>query len=149
MKKILIINGPNLNLLHLRDQSIYGNSSLEKIEQQCRVLATEIGLELFFEQSNDEAKIIDLIQEAIDYADGIIINAGAYSHTSVAIHDALEIYKGAKIELHISNIYKREEFRHHSFLSSAVDAVISGLGTSGYQIALLAIPKLIEVNKSK
>lgn len=144
MKKILIINGPNLNLLHLRNSKIYGNSSLQKIEHQCQLLASEIDVELTFEQTNNEGEIIDLIHNAIDVFDGIIINAGGYTHTSVAIHDALEIFNGAKIELHISNIFKREDFRHHSFLSSVVDAVISGLGVAGYQMALLAIPKLIE-----
>ncbi len=144
MKKILIINGPNLNLLHLRDRNIYGNSSLQKIEQQCQTLSKEIGVALTFEQTNSETVIIDLVQNAIDVFDGIIINAGGYTHTSVAIRDALEIFNGAKIELHISNIFKREEFRQNSFLSDVVDAVISGLGVAGYQIALLAIPKLIE-----
>ena len=102
-----------------------------------------------FEQTNNEGEIIDLIQNAVDVFDGIIINAGGYTHTSVAIHDALEIFNGAKIELHISNIFKREDFRHHSFLSSVVDAVISGLGVAGYQMALLAIPKLIESKQSQ
>jgi 3-dehydroquinate dehydratase-2 len=149
MKKILIINGPNLNLLHLRNSKIYGNSSLQKIEHQCQLLASEIDVELTFEQTNNEGEIIDLIQNAVDVFDGIIINAGGYTHTSVAIHDALEIFNGAKIELHISNIFKREDFRHHSFLSSVVDAVISGLGVAGYQMALLAIPKLIESKQSQ
>ena len=125
MKKILIINGPNLNLLHLRDQKIYGNSNLQKIEQQCKILANEIEVELTFEQSNNEGHIIDLIQNAINVFDGIIINAGGYTHSSISIRDALEIYKGFKIELHISKIFKREEFRHQSFLSGVVDAVIS------------------------
>lgn len=149
MKKILIINGPNLNLLHLRNAKIYGNSSLQKIEHQCQLLASEIEVELTFEQTNDEGEIIDLIQNAVDIFDGIIINAGGYTHTSVAIRDALEIFNGAKIELHISNIFKREDFRHHSYLSNVVDAVISGLGVAGYQIALLAIPKLIESKQSQ
>jgi 3-dehydroquinate dehydratase-2 len=149
MKKILIINGPNLNLLHLRNAKIYGNSSLQKIEHQCQLLASEIEVELTFEQTNDEGEIIDLIQNAVDIFDGIIINAAGYTHTSVAIRDALEIFNGAKIELHISNIFKREDFRHHSYLSNVVDAVISGLGVAGYQIALLAIPKLIESKQSQ
>ena len=149
MKKILIINGPNLNLLHLRNAKIYGNSSLQKIEHQCQLLASEIEVELTFEQTNDEGEIIDLIQNAVDIFDGIIINAGGYTHTSVAIRDALEIFNGAKIELHISNIFKREDFRHHSYLSNVVDAVISGLGVAGYQIALLAITKLIESKQSQ
>jgi 3-dehydroquinate dehydratase-2 len=92
MKKILIINGPNLNLLHLRDHKIYGNSSLQKIDQQCQILAKEIGIILDFEQSNSEGAIVDIIQNAIDVYDGIIINAGAYTHTSIAIRDAMEIF---------------------------------------------------------
>lgn len=144
MKKVLIINGPNLNLLHKRNHSVYGNTSLDKIKQQCQVLAEEIGVQLSFEQSNSESVIIDLIQNSLGVVDGIIINAAAYTHTSVGIRDALEMFNGAKIELHISNIFKREEFRHHSFLSEVVDAVISGLGSPGYQVALLAMPKLIE-----
>ncbi|MFM7620558.1 MAG: type II 3-dehydroquinate dehydratase [Alphaproteobacteria bacterium] len=144
MKKVLIINGPNLNLLHKRNQLVYGNISLDKIKQQCQVLAEEIGIDLSFEQSNSESVIVDLIQNSLATVDGIIINAAGYTHTSVAIRDALEMYNGAKIELHISNIFKREEFRHHSFLSEVVDAVITGLGSSGYQVALLAMPKLIE-----
>jgi 3-dehydroquinate dehydratase-2 len=113
------------------------------------LLASEIEVELTFEQTNDEGEIIDLIQNAVDIFDGIIINAAGYTHTSVAIRDALEIFNGAKIELHISNIFKREDFRHHSYLSNVVDAVISGLGVAGYQIALLAIPKLIESKQSQ
>ena len=144
MKKILIINGPNLNLLHLRDHKIYGNSSLQKIDIQCKNLAKEIGVILDFEQSNSEGAMVDIIQNAIDVYDGIIINAGAYTHTSIAIRDALEIFLGAKIELHISNVFIREEFRQNSYLSDIVDAVICGLGVSGYQIALLAIVKLLE-----
>lgn len=144
MKKVLIINGPNLNLLHKRNHAIYGNISLDKIKQQCQVLSEEIGIELSFEQSNSESVIVEMIHNSLGVVDGIIINAAGYTHTSVGIRDALEMFNGAKIELHISNIFKREEFRHHSFLSPVVDAVISGLGSSGYQVALLAMPKLIE-----
>jgi 3-dehydroquinate dehydratase-2 len=142
-KKVLIINGPNLNLLHKRDKAIYGNNSLEKIKSNCLQLAKELELEVDFMQSNSESKIIDSIHQAIDNFDGIIINAGAYSHTSIAIHDALEIFTKPKIELHISNIYKRQSFRHHSYISLVADAVISGLGDSGYTIALLAINELM------
>jgi len=144
MKKILILNGPNLNLLHKRDKEIYGDVSLEKIESDCKELAKELGLKVELRQSNNEGALVDLIQDAVDNFDGIIINAAAYTHTSVAIRDALEIFKKPKIELHISNIFKREEFRHHSFLSEVVDAVISGLGTNGYSIALLAINNMVE-----
>lgn len=143
MKKILILNGPNLNLLHKRDRSIYGDSSLDKIFVDCEKLAKEIGVEVDFQQSNSEGELVDAIQNAIENCDGIIINAAAYTHTSVAIRDALEIFDKPKIELHISNIFKREEFRQHSYLSDVVDAVISGLGVGGYTIALLAINNMI------
>lgn len=141
--RILILNGPNLNLLHKRDKSIYGEASLEKIESDCVELAQELELEVELRQSNSEGELVNIIQEAIDNFDGIIINAAAYTHTSVAIRDALEIFDKPKIELHISNIFKREEFRHHSFLSEVVDSVICGLGTDGYSIALLAINNML------
>ena len=143
-KKILILNGPNLNLLHKRDKKTYGDSSLERIEADCRKIAEELQIEISFKQSNSESEIVDLIQAAVDKFDGIIINAAGYTHTSVAIRDALEIFPNPKIELHISNIFKREEFRHHSFLSEVCDAVISGLGVGGYTIALVAIDGLIK-----
>ncbi len=117
--------------------------SLEKIHHDCEKLAAELDLEIAFKQSNSEGEIVGEIQDAIDNFDGIIINAAAYTHTSLAIHDALEMFPNAKIELHISNVFKREEFRHHSFVSPVVDAVICGLGGSGYTIALLAISDLI------
>lgn len=142
--KILILNGPNLNLLHQRDKNIYGDSSLKTIEEDCKKLASEIGAEVTMTQSNDEGQLVSQIQEANENFDGIIINAAAYTHTSVAIRDALEIFTKPKIELHISNIFKREEFRQHSFLSNVVDGVISGLGVDGYQIALLAMSKMIK-----
>lgn len=142
-KKILIINGPNLNLLHKRDKSIYGDVSLETIEKECRNLAKQIAIDLTFAQSNSETEIVELIQHAVDEFDGIIINAAAYTHTSVAIRDALEMFNKPKIELHISNIFKREEFRHHSFVSPVVDAVISGLGMRGYRVALAAISEMV------
>ena len=143
-KKILILNGPNLNLLHKRDKEIYGDSSLQKIEEDCKLLATELGLEIEFKQSNNEGRLVDFIQDAVDTVDGIIINAAAYTHTSVAIRDALEIFQKPKIELHISNIFKREEFRQNSYLSDVVTAVISGLGVDGYTIALFAMNNLVK-----
>jgi len=148
-KKILILNGPNLNLLHRRNKMIYGDSSIEKIERNCLDLAKEIDLEISFKQSNLEGEIVTEIQQAIDKFDGIIINAAAYTHTSIAIRDALEMFPHPKIELHISNIFRREAFRHHSFLSSVVDSVISGLGVDGYTIALLAIDGLIKNAEGK
>ena len=142
-KKILILNGPNLNLLHKRDKKIYGDVSLEKIENDCRELAKELGVDVVLRQSNNEGDLVDFIQDAVENFDGIIINAAAYTHTSVAIRDALEIFQKPKIELHISNIFKREEFRQNSFLSEVVDAVISGLGVRGYTVALLAMNNMI------
>ena len=112
-KKILILNGPNLNLLHKRDKEIYGDSSLEKIANDCMKIASEIDCYVEFKQSNSESEIVEEIQKAVDEFDGIIINAAAYTHTSIAIRDSLEIFNKPKIELHISNIFKREEFSHH------------------------------------
>ncbi len=142
-KKVLVINGPNLNLLHKRNKEIYGDTSLENIENDCKSLAEELSLKVEFKHSNSEGEIVSLIQNAVDDFDGIVINAAGYTHTSVSIRDALEIFDKPKIELHISNIFKREEFRQHSFLSEVVDAVISGLGVKGYTIALLAISEMI------
>ncbi|MBU6338601.1 MAG: type II 3-dehydroquinate dehydratase [Rickettsiales bacterium] len=143
MPKILILNGPNLNLLHKRDKEIYGESSLAAIMSDCKKLAKELEIDVAFQQSNNEGEIVSFIQDAIDNFDGIIINAAAYTHTSVAIRDALEMFDKPKIELHISNIFKREEFRQHSMLSDVVTAVISGLGVDGYTLSLLAINNLI------
>ncbi len=139
MKKVLIINGPNLNLLEKRDKTIYGDLSLKKVEENCTVLAQKLGLAVEFIQSNKEGDIVEIIQQAIDKFDAIIINAAAYTHTSVAIRDALEMFPKQKIEVHISNIYKREEFRHKSLLSSVVDGVICGFGIAGYEMALHSI----------
>ncbi len=143
MKKILILNGPNLNLLHIRDKDVYGYASLANIEKDCTETAQKIGLEVEFRQTNSEGGMVEEIQEAIDKFDGIIINAAGYTHTSVAIRDALDIFKGFKIELHISNIHKREEFRQKSLLSDVVDGVICGLGVDGYPTALIAISKVV------
>ena len=143
-KRILILNGPNINLLHKRDKTIYGDISLSKIENDCKSLAKELGIDIKLKQSNSEGELVDLIQDAVENFDGIIINAAAYTHTSVAIRDALEIFQKPKIELHISNIFKREEFRQNSYLSDVVDAVISGLGIDGYTISLLAMNNIFD-----
>ena len=139
MKRILIINGPNLNLLSLRNKDIYGNDSLKDIEEKCQKIAQNNNLKVVFEQKNSESDIIDLIQNAIDKFDVIIINAAAYTHTSVAIRDALEIFNGKKIELHLSNIYKREDSRHKSLISDISDGIIVGFGSKGYELALLSL----------
>ncbi|MDA9817919.1 3-dehydroquinate dehydratase [Flavobacteriaceae bacterium] len=139
MKKIIIINGPNLNLLEKRDSSIYGGDDLKTIEKSCQnAVHSKADLEFF--QSNSEGEIIEKIQQSIlQKIDAIIINAAAYTHTSIAIRDALEMFYGQKIELHISNIFKREDFRHHSVISEVVDGVISGLGSYGYVAAINAV----------
>jgi 3-dehydroquinate dehydratase-2 len=142
-QKILILNGPNLNLLHKRNKAEYGDTSLDKIKYNCEQLASELKIDLTFKQSNSEGEIISDIQNAIEKFDGIIINGGAYTHTSIAIRDALEMFQKPKIELHISNIFKREKFRKKSFFSDVVDAVILGLGAEGYTIALLAIEGML------
>lgn len=131
---IYIVNGPNLNLLGTREPEIYGSQSLKDIEARCREVAAEHGMDVNFFQSNHEGAIIDCLQEAIQKAAGLIINAAAYTHTSIAIHDALKVFKGPKIELHISNPHSRESFRHVSFVSPAVDAVVAGLGVYGYEL---------------
>ncbi len=136
MPDIVILNGPNLNLLGKRQPEIYGSQTLGDVETQCRKLAGELGIELRFEQSNAEADLINWIHEARDSADAIIINPAAFTHTSVAILDALEAFEGRVIEVHISNIHKRESFRHHSYVSLRADGVIAGCGTEGYMLAL-------------
>jgi 3-dehydroquinate dehydratase-2 len=135
-KTIYVINGPNLNLLGKREPEIYGSSTLKDIEVHCRKVGAQFGMDVVFFQSNHEGVIIDYLQEAIEKADGVIINAAAYTHTSVAIHDALRVFKGYKIELHISNPHLRESFRHVSYVSPVVDAVVAGLGIHGYELVV-------------
>jgi len=142
-QKILVINGPNLNLLGTREKEKYGQSSLEDIRNKCKAHAKKIGIEVEFKQSNVEGEIVNFIQETRKKYNGIIINAGGYTHTSVAILDALLAVKKPTIELHITNIYKREDFRHKSLISKAADGIICGLGTDGYIMALNGIKKII------
>jgi len=135
-KKILIINGPNLNMLGTRQPEIYGSDTLDDIQERCEAVAESIGLEVEFKQSNSEGEIIDLIHKAkTDYA-GLIINAAGYTHTSVAIFDALLLLEIPVVEVHISNIYKREDFRHKSLVSPAATGIICGFGVKGYELAL-------------
>ncbi len=136
MKPIFVINGPNLNLLGLRQPEIYGAETLADVVAGLQVLAGELGLVVDAMQSNHEGEIVEMIHTARKDAAGIIINPGAYSHTSVAILDALNAYEGPVLEVHISNIHKREAFRHHSFVSARADGVIAGFGTMGYGLAL-------------
>ncbi|MEL6750666.1 MAG: type II 3-dehydroquinate dehydratase [Pseudomonadota bacterium] len=142
-KTIQIINGPNLNLLGKRQPDVYGHETLADIEARCRALAGELGLAASFAQSNHEGEIVDVIQAARETSAGIIINPAAYSHTSVAILDALNAYEGRVVEVHISNIHAREEFRHHSHVSARADAVIAGCGTQGYEFALRRMAALL------
>ena len=142
--KIIIINGPNLNLLGEREQSQYGSKTFEDLKKICVNKSKELGLNLEFSQSNIEGELVDLIQDSRKNFDGIIINAAAFTHTSVAIRDALSIFKKPIIELHISNIYKREEFRHKSLISDVVTGGIFGLGIDGYILAIISMQKLLE-----
>ena len=141
---ILFLNGPNLNLLGQREQSQYGSITYEDLKKKCEEKCKELDLKVEFIQSNVEGEIVSIIQSANEKFDGIIINAAAFTHTSVAIRDALEIYKKKKIEVHISNIYKREEFRQKSLISDVVNGGIFGLGSEGYILAIIAMHKLLK-----
>ena len=142
--RILIINGPNLNLLGEREQSQYGNITFEKLKQNCVKKSKELNIDLDFKQSNIEGEIVTFIQQARNDFDGLIINAAGFTHTSVSIRDAIEIFKKPSIELHISNIYKREEFRKKSLISDVVSGGIFGLGDEGYILAIIAMQKILE-----
>ena len=144
MPTVFILNGPNLNLLGVRDPSIYGHDTLGDIEERCTARAASLGLEIDFRQTNHEGQIVDWIQEARELADGIILNAGALTHTSVAVLDALAAAELPVVEVHLSNIFRRESFRHHSYVSLAANGVICGLGAQGYELALDAMARLIE-----
>ena len=148
MASILLLNGPNLNLLGTRQPDIYGSETLADVEALCRALAGELGLTLLFRQSNAEHQLIEWIQEARD-GTGIIINPAAYSHTSVAILDALKTCSCPVLEVHISNIHQRESFRHQSYVSQAATGVIAGFGTHGYLLALRHMALLIDQQRSR
>ena len=141
---ILIINGPNLNLLGEREQSQYGSIKYEDLKKKCINYSKNIGLNIDFYQSNIEGEIVTTIQESRNKHDGLIINAAAFTHTSVAIRDSLSIFKKPSIELHISNIYKREEFRKKSLISDVVTGLICGLGANGYILAINAMQELLK-----
>ena len=141
---VYVLNGPNLNLLGKRQPHIYGHETLADVERDCRALAGELGLTLRFHQSNREYELIDWIHEAREEAGGIVINPAAFTHTSVALLDALNTFEGSVIECHISQVHKREAFRHHSYVSMRSDGVIAGFGTQGYQLALRRVAKLID-----
>ena len=141
---IIVINGPNLNLLGEREQSQYGSITYEELKNKCLKYSKDIGVNIEFTQSNIEGEIVTIIQKAKEKYDGLIINAGGFIHTSVAIRDALVLLKKPSIELHISNIYKREEFRHKSMISDIVTGIICGLGANGYILAINAMQELLE-----
>ncbi len=143
MSLIYILNGPNLNLLGKRQPEIYGSETLEDVERDCRRVAAEHGLDIRFHQSNREYEIIDWIHEARETASGIVINPAAFTHTSVAILDALNAFDAPIIEVHISNVHRREVFRHHSYVSGVASGVIAGFGTQGYQLAIQRLAHLI------
>ena len=143
MNKIIIISGPNLNLLGEREQSQYGSIDYDQLKKNCLVQAKKLDLNLEFQQSNIEGEIVNFIQNSRKKFDGMIINAAGFTHTSVAIRDALDLFKKPIIELHISNIYKREEFRKKSLISEVVTGGIFGLGTDGYNLAIISLHKMI------
>ena len=143
MRPIFILNGPNLNLLGLRQPEIYGRETLADVHARCAALATELGHAIDFRQSNHEGAIVEMIHEARNAGAGIIVNPAAYTHTSVAILDALNAFDGPVIEVHISNVHKRESFRHHSYVSLRADGVIAGCGTEGYLLALRRMATLL------
>lgn len=142
-KLITLLNGPNLNLLGQRQPEVYGHETLADVVDACTALAADLGLQIRAQQSNHEGQLVDWIQAARADSAGIILNPGAYSHTSVAILDALNAYDGKVLEVHISNIHKREAFRHHSFVSARADGVIAGFGTEGYLLALRRMKTLV------
>ena len=143
-KAVLILNGPNLNMLGTREPGIYGSATLADLESISAKKADTLGIAIDFRQSNAEGELVTWIQEARDSASGIIINAAAYTHTSIALHDALKAAGLPVIELHLSNIYSREAFRHQSYLSAAATGVICGFGAKGYELALEAISDLVD-----
>ena len=142
-KLVYVLNGPNLNLLGQRQPEIYGRDTLADIEAACSALARELGSEIAFRQSNSEAEIIEWIHEAREGGAGMVINPAAFTHTSIAILDALNMCDFPVIEVHISNVFRRESFRHHSYVSQRADAVISGCGAQGYELALRRIATLV------
>ena len=146
---IFVLNGPNLNLLGKRQPHIYGHETLADVEADCRQLAGELGYDIRFHQSNAEYEIIDWIHEAREKAVGIVINPAAFTHTSVAILDALNAFEGVVVEVHISNVHKRESFRHHSYVSARADGVIAGCGTLGYQLGLRSVAQRVAEAKEK
>lgn len=147
MKPVYVLNGPNLNLLGLREPAVYGSATLKDVEALCLAHAARLGLSVNFRQSNNEGELVGWIHEARDKASGIAINAGAYTHTSVALHDALKAADLPSVEVHLSNVHKREAFRHHSYMAPAVNGVICGFGPESYVLALTALHSLLTAHK--
>ena len=147
MKPVFVLNGPNLNLLGLREPAVYGTATLADVEARCRAHAAGIGMGIEFRQSNHEGQLVEWIHEAREKASGIAINAGAYTHTSVALHDALKAAGLPAVELHLSNVHQREAFRHTSLLAPAVTGVICGFGVESYVLALSALHSILHANK--
>jgi 3-dehydroquinate dehydratase-2 len=147
MPPVLVLNGPNLNLLGTREPAIYGSETLKDVEARCAKRAKALGLAIDFRQSNTEGELVGWIQQARGEASAIVINAGAYTHTSIAIHDALRACDLPIVEVHLSNIYQREPFRHHSYVSPAASGVICGFGPKGYELAIEAIANIINNSK--
>jgi 3-dehydroquinate dehydratase-2 len=143
-KRVLVLNGPNLNLLGTREPGTYGSETLKDIEALCKAAADELGMSLDFRQSNHEGELVTWIQDSRKTADGILINPAAYSHTSVAIHDALRAVNLPVAEVHLTNIHQREAFRHHSYVSSVAFGVICGFGSLGYKLALVALAEKLK-----
>lgn len=141
---ILVLNGPNLNMLGIREPEVYGFKNLSAIALECEEYASEMGFDIDFQQSNIEGEMITIIQQAHTHFAGVIINAGAYSHTSIALHDALKILDVPIIEVHLTNIYARESFRHHSYVSPLAKGIICGFGGHGYMMALDAMRALLD-----
>ena len=149
MSVIYILNGPNLNLLGTREPDIYGADTLEMVEKKCAAKATTLGLSVDFRQTNIEGELVNWIHEARLKAHGILINAGAYTHTSVALHDALKAVNLPTVEVHLSNVYKRESFRHHSYISPAAHGVICGFGPQSYELALEGLSNILNATKKR
>jgi 3-dehydroquinate dehydratase-2 len=143
-KRVLVLNGPNLNMLGTREPQIYGAQTLSDVEDVCQHAGTELGLSIDFRQSNHEGELVTWIQDARNTADAILINPAAYSHTSVAIHDALKAVGLPVAEVHLSNIHQREAFRHHSYVSAVAFGVICGFGVTGYRLALIALAEKLK-----
>ena len=147
METIFILNGPNLNLLGTREPDIYGAATLAMVEEQCAAKAKALGFKIDFRQTNVEGELVNWIHEARTKAQGIVLNAGAYTHTSVALHDALKAVALPAVEVHLSNVYQRESFRHHSYISPAVQGVICGFGPQSYELALEGLSRVLNASK--